>query len=449
MEIIEKFIDDCFERNEYFDKMIELINSSEEGEELHHIIPRSYFRNKGLEIIDEGNLISLPYEKHILIHYYVYKCCKPIIKPDMTYAADLMLRRHGYSLNGISEEEIKSLKVERGTIQHKKVVCLDTAVVYPSRKEASKTTGVSEANITEICNHNYYSSHGLHFEWATKDSYTIEECKPMIRVYHRPTTRVRNLDTGKEYNSIAEAALDMKVPRGKIVACCLGDQKSVYGTHWEYIDGPRESRKKRKIICLETNQVFESIKECARVNNLDERTLQRNLGTRRVTKGFHYDYYEEGKTYTVLDIEKLYEVERIKKKHNNKRKIICLELLKTFESIEEANEYFGVEKSKISECIRGVRKTALNMHFEYFQTDVDYVTYVPKRIEELGGRNTFIKCLETNQVFSSLREAARETNTSRESINISLKESRPINGKTWKLATFEEWFRTVYPKLIL
>ena len=450
--MLNEYIDECFERNECFNKMMSLINNSNYAEgEKHHIIPRAYFRNKGMKIIDEDNLVVLPRKKHVLIHFYIYKCCKEIIKREMGYSIKVMLKENLLSEEATEEDilKLKSDVMKNFLKKHcKKVVCLDNATVYNSIKETAEITGVNKGDIADICNHKAYSSHGLHFEWATKDSYTLEECKPLIRVYKQRTTKVKCLDTGKIYESISEAVKDTCVPRTKIISCCKGHQKSAYGTHWEYASEPQNiDAAPKQVICLETREVFPSVKECSRRIECDGRTLQRVLGTAKVVNGKHYDYYDSNKSYTDLNIQQLYEKKKVEKKHNNKRKIICLELLKTFNTIEEANDFFKVRKSRISECIRGVRKTAMNMHFEYFQTDIDYTVYAPKRIKELEGRNKPVKCLETGKIYISYREAAKGENASRASINNSINENRQVNGKTWKLATFEEWFYSTFKRV--
>jgi len=429
--MLEEYVDECFERNEWFDKMMELFKIKEEGEK-HHIIPKAFFKKKKLKIIDENNLITLSRKNHILAHYYIFKCAKEIIRKEMSVALSLMLREVSLDMN-ITEEEIKNIKFVSSKTRQKKVVCLDTAIVYNSRKEAAKLTGVDEGKITLICNHKSYSSHNLHFEWATKPSYTLEECKQLIRTYKQPTIRVKCLETGIVYNSISEASKITKIPRSKITAVCSGKQKSAHNTHWEYIDTPTTNSSPKKVICLETKEVFNSLAECCKKHNLDLRRLQRVIGFNKTINGKHYDLYNPNKNYTELNIQQL---------NKKTKRIICLELLKVFNSIKEAKEYFqqfGIKTDKISDCLRGVRKTTGNLHFEYFNTEVDYSAYAQKRIEEIGGRNDFVKCLETGKVYSSKRQAEKAEKVFRVQIEKSLKTSSTFAGKTWVYSNFEEW----------
>lgn len=67
-----------------YTNMIAIINNNSNvkkvitvGRNLHHIIPRFYFKKNKLEVInDEWNLVSLSLGDHFLVHYYLWQCCK-------------------------------------------------------------------------------------------------------------------------------------------------------------------------------------------------------------------------------------------------------------------------------------------------------------------------------------------------------------------------------------
>ena len=403
----EDIINECFEKNEYYYKMMELIKTANDSEgENHHIVPRAYFKAKGIDVIDEGNLVRLSRKNHTLVHYYIAKCCKSIIKESMLFALNLMS-----DSKVVSEEELKNALKVIPVKNRKKVVCLDTAVVYESITEASKKTGVLNTSITGICNHKFYSSHGLHFEWATKDEYTIEECKPMIRRYIQPTTKVKCLTTGIEYNSLSEATADTGIPR------CFLIEKLNAKKEWVRLTPKLVSNTSpTEIICRESGEVFFSIRDCARKENIDRRTLTRIINTEKTINNKHY----QTKDY-IIPIPA----------HKGKKKIICIELKKIFNTIEEANAFFGVKKSKISDVLRGCRKTTMNSHWEYYDPNKDYSS------EEFNYRCHFVKNLKTGKVYESLRQAAETENIQRENIK---------SSPDWVSATFEEYFEAYYRK---
>jgi len=403
----EEIINECFEKNEYYEKMIEMIKTINDPEgENHHIVPRAYFKVKGIDVIDDGNLVKLNRKNHTLIHYYITKCCKDIIKEPMLFALKLMS-----DSKVVSEEELKNVLETMSEGNRKKVVCLDTAVVYKSITEASEKTGVSKKSIAGICNHLKYSSHGLHFDWATKDEYTIEECRPMIRRYVQPTTRVKCLATEKEYNSLSEATADTGIPR------CFLIEKLNAEKEWIRLTPKLVSNVTPvEIMCRETGEVFLSIRDCARKENVDRRSLTRIINTEKTINNKHY----QTKDYIIpIPVYK------------GKKKIICIELKKIFNTIKEANAYFGVEDSKISDVLRGCRKTTMNAHWEYYDPNKDYNS------EEFNYRCHFVKNLKTGKVYESLRQAAESENIRRANIK---------SSPNWTSATFEEYFEAYYRK---
>lgn len=92
------FWKECFDSNSiWYCRLVDLILSvdrdckKEKGYEIHHIIPRSFFKLKNLEIDNsEDNLIKFLPSEHYMAHYYMSKCAKKIIKRSMIYALHLM-----------------------------------------------------------------------------------------------------------------------------------------------------------------------------------------------------------------------------------------------------------------------------------------------------------------------------------------------------------------------
>ena len=99
-------LEDCFDTNsEYFNKMMAIVNHSDRDKDIankHHIVPRSYFKNKGWIVDDSDNNIAYitPYE-HAYIHYYAWKCAKPIIRRSMATAWHFMINTAAKDLRSI------------------------------------------------------------------------------------------------------------------------------------------------------------------------------------------------------------------------------------------------------------------------------------------------------------------------------------------------------------
>lgn len=95
----DNYYSECFIKNEDFYKMIDILKSAENREpvkeygfELHHGVPRSYFKKKNKIVIDKNNLYKLTYSEHFMVHYYAYKCATSLLKPSMTLAMIQMKR---------------------------------------------------------------------------------------------------------------------------------------------------------------------------------------------------------------------------------------------------------------------------------------------------------------------------------------------------------------------
>lgn len=96
---------ECFEYNQHFVAMMNIINHAKlfnkEGKfEKHHIIPRCFYKKKGLEVDNtESNLVNLTIEEHRKVHQLAYLCAKEIVTSSLEYAKRLMNRE---SLSGMT-----------------------------------------------------------------------------------------------------------------------------------------------------------------------------------------------------------------------------------------------------------------------------------------------------------------------------------------------------------
>lgn len=64
------------------------------------------------------------------------------------------------------------------------------------------------------------------------------------KCYHRKSynsSPVLNIDTGKIYQSITQASIDIGIGYGSISACCRGKQETAGGYHWEYITPDKQA----------------------------------------------------------------------------------------------------------------------------------------------------------------------------------------------------------------
>lgn len=83
-----------------------------------------------------------------------------------------------------------------------------------------------------------------------------------------------------------------------------------------------------------------------------------------------------------------------------KKKIICLNDGNVFDSIQKASKFYNIDCSSISNVCLKKRNTAGKLSFAYFD-DKDKTIRTNKCFKK-------VKCIETNEVFNSIREATTQ-----------------------------------------
>lgn len=123
------------------------------------------------------------------------------------------------------------------------------------------------------------------------------------------------------------------------------------------------STQKKKVICLETREVFESASELARILNVRVDTVARVArGERPRLKGKHYAYLDENKKPIISIINF--------KARTKSKKVKCLELDKIYSSAKEASYELGFSRNAVSLCCRGYSETCGGYHWQYIESEV-------------------------------------------------------------------------------
>lgn len=136
----------------------------------------------------------------------------------------------------------------------------------------------------------------------------------------------------------------------------------------------------KKVICLETNQVFDSINMAVKDTGiLNIKNIC--MGKRNTAGGYHWAYYNEGmKLPTKKELE-----ERTKLEQENKSKkmilnhhklkgkdspvsksVVCLETKEKYNSLKEAAEKLNIQQMSISLACRNKINTAGGLHWSYY-----------------------------------------------------------------------------------
>lgn len=113
---------------------------------------------------------------------------------------------------------------------------------------------------------------------------------------------------------------------------------------------------------------------------------------------------------------------------NSKRKIkiFCITTNEIFDSITQASKKFNIDTSCIIHCCKGVRYSTGGYRFSY----LDNIEY----IKNIKNKNlTKVKCVETGEIFNSVKEACKKYNykTSSCITNVLHGRTKSIYGKHW------------------
>lgn len=183
---------------------------------------------------------------------------------------------------------------------------------------------------------------------------------------------------------------------------------------------------KKKVICLETKIIYRSISQAAKVLNASSSAIRNCCCKHKnnfTCKGFHFMFLDEYKTATADDIKKWIS----KTKTLNTKPVICLETKQIFGSVTQAKKVFG--NVVISACCQGKNLTAAGFHWLYLkdykqktQQQIDNIINPPyynneKEYYRLPKNKIAVICLETEQIFSSITQAAEKLNLPRASIS--------------------------------
>lgn len=115
----------------------------------------------------------------------------------------------------------------------------------------------------------------------------------------------------------------------------------------------------KKVICLNTMEVFDSLKQAQKVypdaKSISDccRHIAKSSGTHPTTQEkLKWRYYSE---YENLSKEEILNI--LKDKYYDDKRVICLNTLEIFENATIAGEWCGIQRSGISNCVRGKTMT--------------------------------------------------------------------------------------------
>ena len=123
-------------------------------------------------------------------------------------------------------------------------------------------------------------------------------------------TAIRCLETGKMYESIADASRDTGINDNSISAVARGNRHKAGGYTWEYVNPVPDKHGNRgcnqpsakKVRCAETGNQFVSLSDAARAVGLrNGNSIRRAIDRGGTAGGYHWEYLDEKKEVSTDD----------------------------------------------------------------------------------------------------------------------------------------------------
>lgn len=124
--------------------------------------------------------------------------------------------------------------------QSKKVICIETKVIYPNEIAAAKAVNKTQEAIAACCNRTITTCAGFH--WAFLKDYD-ENWSPRENIqknYSKVRKAIICVETGQEFESITAASKELNICRNTINRSCKSPTHTAGGYHFKY----KESEKK-------------------------------------------------------------------------------------------------------------------------------------------------------------------------------------------------------------
>ena len=185
--------------------------------------------------------------------------------------------------------------------------------------------------------------------------------------------RVVNLNTGKVYDSISEAAKDVGASNQSIGQSCLKIGTRAAKCYWaHYTDGMdiEEALNKRdsyigvKVIELNSKDIYADVYEASYKIGVSPSLIVKVCTKNRIQEeGRIWRFYNENIEYTDETVDKLKQ-ERV---HSQKKSVINLDTLEVFSSIADASKKYNVSEFPISAACKGKQKTSAGYRWAFYE----------------------------------------------------------------------------------
>lgn len=315
--------------------------------------------------------------------------------------------------HGISEEACEKLrKLHKGKKRpniSRQVKCVETGEIFESITAAAQWCNVPSSTISMLLAGKGRTAGGYHWIYADdgNEEAALERIRQMpegLQHTDESKEKQRQVMTGRKHTpehseKIRQSHLGKGWKPSTYEKCC------------------------RKIRCVETGEIFSSIKSAAEHYGLNSPNISAVLaGKKKTTGGFHWEYEDRQPPQN--------RSEKMKRKIS--RPVRCIETGTIYESVTKAAEALGVSNSAIDNAANGRREKSCGFHWEFF--DGEFPQPIEEEIQTISPK--LIHCIETNELFKTLKDAAEKVGISTAAISHNLHgRAKTAGGFHWEFVT--------------
>lgn len=203
---------------------------------------------------------------------------------------------------GITDKTIERIKKFNSVVLGKPVRCLETGEIFPTAQEAADKFGTTKSVVVAVCRGLKHSTKGHTFEYAPEFKQEYKRQEPAVII----------MENELRFNSIDECASYMCCSYSSVERNLYGSTKQCVGYHICFADTynrsnnpyfglPRYSQPKqdyskrimpnqKKVMCVETGEVFDSIAEAGRITGCSNISNCCNGKRKCASKGMHFKF---------------------------------------------------------------------------------------------------------------------------------------------------------------
>ena len=261
----------------------------------------------------------------------------------------------------------------------------------PETREKIRQAKLGQNHTTESCEKMSEKRLGVTLSDEHK-----EKCRQASLGNKSRSKAVICVETGKVYPNMKTAAADIGIVPSAISGVIRGVNITAGGYHWRYADEDANTGSRKRnvaVFCEDTGEYFPTIEAAAKKFGISASTVSR-IARGQHKSSLHFKLVEEPTCNEIRTKDKRFG------SNLSRTIIVCDETGEEFFGVKLAEIKLGIPAQDILNVLEGNVETAGGFHFRYTGKKLNQDVKVK------------IRCIETNEVYDNINEAAASVNLS-------------------------------------